>query len=164
MNGMFVKKTMKIYQIILPLLLLYCPARSYSQTKTEPNLNKLNWLIGTWQRTNTKPGQTSLETWRRISSEKFTGFGISMKGADTVFSEKLELVVKSDTVYYVADIAENKEPTFFKLTAITANGFVCENTAHDFPKKITYYLSGNAIKATISGGAKSIDFDFIKKD
>ncbi|EHQ29645.1 DUF6265 family protein [Mucilaginibacter paludis] len=153
---------MKIHQIILALLLLSNPVQTYNQTKTKPNLKKLNWLIGSWTRTNAKPGETASETWKKVSPEKFIGLGITMKGADTVFSEKLQLLVKGNALYYAADVAENKEPTLFKLTDMTANGFVCENTAHDFPKKIVYKRSGNTLKAIISGDGKSIDFNFIK--
>ncbi len=79
------------------------------------------------------------------------------------FAEKLKLVIKDETIYYVADLAENKEPVFFKSTAITENSFVCENPQHDFPKKIAYQKDGNKIKATVSGDGKSFDYLFEKK-
>jgi hypothetical protein len=77
--------------------------------------------------------------------------------------EKLKLVIKDDNIYYVADIAENKEPVYFKLTTITGNSFVCENPQHDFPKMISYQKDGNKIKATISGDGKSFEYLFEKK-
>jgi len=155
-------KNMKTYQFNLILLLFICYSATYSQVKTGPSLTKLNWLLGQWKRTNVKPGQTGLETWKKTSSVAFEGFGITIKGADTVFSEKLKIIVKDNTVFYVADVAENKEPTYFKLTEITDEGFICENTEHDFPKKITYRRSGKILKATISGNGKSFDFDLVK--
>jgi len=47
-----------------------------------------------------------------------------MKGSDTAFVEKLKLVIKNDNICYVADITENKEPVYFKLTSITDHSFV----------------------------------------
>ncbi|WP_315820030.1 hypothetical protein [Paraflavitalea speifideaquila] len=60
----------------------------------------------------------------------------------------------------MADVPQNKEPVYFKLTAITKDGFTCENPNHDFPKKIDYKLDGNKLRATISGDGKAIDYLF----
>lgn len=91
------------------------------------------------------------------------GKGATLQAADTVFVEKLKIVVKEDTLYYVADVPENKEPVLFKFTEITPTSFVCENPAHDFPKKIAYKLEGTKLTATISAGEKKMDFLFVKK-
>jgi hypothetical protein len=87
-----------------------------------------------------------------------------MNGSDTSFVEKIRIVVKDNELNYVADVPENKEPIYFKFTELTATGFVCENPAHDFPKKISYQLDGKNLKATISGDGKSMDYLFVKKD
>ena len=124
---------------------------------------KLDWLEGIWTRTNVKPGRSGYEKWQKTSSSEWLGFGVNMNGNDTTFVERLKLVIKEDNIYYVADIVANKEPVYFKLTTITANGFVCENPDHDFPKKISYQKNGNGIKATISGDGTSMDYIFEKK-
>jgi len=131
--------------------------------QVKEDFKKLDWLEGTWIRTNVKPGRTPHEKWQKISSTEWQGLGVNMKGSDTAFVEKLKVVIKDDNIYYVADIVENKEPVYFKFTAITDHGFVCENPQHDFPKKISYQKEGNRIKATISGDGKSIDYLFEKK-
>jgi hypothetical protein len=86
-----------------------------------------------------------------------------MQGEDTVFVEKIKIVVKDRELYYVADVPENKEPVYFKIVELGTTGFVCENPAHDFPKKISYQLSGADLKAQISGDGKSIDYLFTKQ-
>jgi hypothetical protein len=124
------------------------------------DFNKLSWLTGTWNRTNTKPGRTAHERWEKTGNTEMQGWGVNLKGQDTLFVEKLKLVIKDDHLYYVADVPENKQPVYFKLTEITKESFVCENPDHDFPKKITYLLEGTKLKATISGNGKAIDYWF----
>lgn len=127
------------------------------------NFGKLTWLIGTWNRTNTKPGRSALEQWEQTSANELRGFGISLQGKDTTFVEKLRIIIKDNNIVYVADVAENQKPVYFKLTEISEIGFVCENPEHDFPKKIWYQLEGKKLNAQISGDGKVIDYFFEKK-
>ena len=92
------------------------------------------------------------------------GQATTTQNSDTVYVERISLIIKDDAIYYVADVPQNKQPFYFKLTSITGNGFVCENPEHDFPKKITYELNGSQLKATISGDGKSFDYLYVKKD
>ena len=130
---------------------------------TNEDFKKLDWLEGTWTRINDKPGRSAHEKWQKISSSEWSGMGVNMKGSDTAFVEKLKLVIKDDNIYYVADIVENRQPVYFKLTSITNDGFVCENPEHDFPKRISYLKDGEKLAATISGDGKSIDYLFERK-
>lgn len=129
--------------------------------QSETSLEELKWLTGEWKRTNSKPGMSGREKWQQ-ESDHFIGWGITMKGKDTAYVEKLKIVSKDNALYYVADVPENKEPVYFKFTSLTATGFVCENAANDFPKKIEYKLAGTKIYATISGGGPKIDYVFEK--
>lgn len=124
---------------------------------------KLEWLIGEWDRTNIKSGSSGVEKWLRNSDNELQGLGITMKGNDTTFVEKTKLIIKDNAIYYVADVPENKEAVYFKLTTITDHSFSCGNPKHDFPKKITYTKQGLILKATISGDGKSIDYLFRRK-
>lgn len=124
---------------------------------------KLNWLEGSWVRTNARPGRSGIEKWTRVSDVELQGYGISLRGTDTTLVENLKLLVKEGYIYYVADVPENRSEVFFRLTVIGNNHFVCENAEHDFPKKIEYRLEGGALKATISGDGKSIDYWFKQK-
>jgi hypothetical protein len=129
---------------------------------SQNDLAKVDWLTGTWTRTNAKPGKTGLEVWTKNGSE-LAGRGITMKGADTAFVEKLKIVSKDGKLFYVADVPENSSAVWFEFTELTAKGFVCENPKHDFPKKISYRLDGDKLKATISGNGKEIDYLFVRK-
>jgi Domain of unknown function (DUF6265) len=136
---------------------------SFSSSYAQTDLKKLDWLVGSWTRTNAKPGRSGVEVWQKTSNREMIGRGINLKGTDTSFVEKLKIMVKDNTIYYVADVPENKEPVLFKLTSQTENKFVFENAQHDFPKKISYQLIENKLKATISGDGKEIEYWFGRK-
>lgn len=110
----------------------------------------------------TKPGRTGYELWNKTGDQELHGHGGVLQGQDTLFIEKFSIVMKDNSIYYVADVPGNKQPVFFKMTSITNSGFVCENPEHDFPKKITYQLDGVNFKAQISGNGKSSDFFFTR--
>lgn len=159
---------MNIQRLFFIVLIMVINTNIYGQVKFNRKLNakqefkKLEWLIGNWGRTDVKPGKTATENWVKAGAYEFKGTGVVLKGKDTVFVETLKLIMKDDDVYYVADVKENKGLVYFKLTTISSGGFVCENAEHDFPKRISYQLSGKDLKATISGNGKSIDYSFVK--
>ena len=144
---------------ILFALTMFIATGIIAQSKT--SIEELNWLSGNWKRTNSKPGMSGHEKWLQ-EKDRFVGWGITMKGNDTAYVEKLQIVSKDNVLYYVADVPENKEPVYFKFTSLTADGFVCENAANDFPKKIEYKRTGTKIFATISGGGSKVEYAFEK--
>jgi hypothetical protein len=137
---------------------IYCQS-----SKVDEDFKKFDWLKGTWIRTNAKPGRSGNERWIKVSETEWQGFGLTMKGSDTAQLEKLKLVIKDNAIYYVADVPENKQIVYFKITEISENGFICENPEHDFPKRISYQKEGDKLKATISGNGKSIEYFFERK-
>lgn len=145
---------------IFTFLLLFFVTCSHAQTT---DLTKLSWLEGKWTRTNPKPGRVGFEIWERSTATGMKGKGISMKGTDTTFVERFELKAENGTLYYVADVPENKKPVSFKVVEITDKGFASENPSHDFPKRIEYWYDGKTLKATISGDGKFIDYLFQKQ-
>ncbi|NIG55766.1 DUF6265 family protein [Chitinophaga sp. Cy-1792] len=147
----------------IAVVLLFIIFSNNISAQSASDFKKLNWLEGKWMKTNVKPGRSGYEEWQRVSATSWKGTGISMRGQDTTFVEKLQLRIKDNYIYYVADVAENKELTWFKITHIGANGFTCEDPAHDFPKKIVYERTGKQLKVTTSGDGKSIEFLFEKE-
>jgi len=144
---------------MVTLSLLAC----ISAQPNEKDFDKLSWLIGNWNRVNVREGRSASERWERVSENEFRGWGVSMRGQDTTFLEKLKLLTRNDTLFYVADVAENPEPVYFKITSLSPDGFVCENQAHDFPKKIQYMLKGDTLTATTSGDGKEMNFIFVRE-
>lgn len=131
-------------------------------SSTQIDFEKISWLVGHWNRTNVKASRTAHERWEKVSETELQGWGVLIQGEDTVFIEKLRIVSKDESLFYVADVAENVAPVYFKLIALTENGFTCENMQHDFPKKIQYILKGDSLKAITSGDGKELFFEFVK--
>lgn len=155
----FDKKIMTGKICVLLLLGLSC---SFAKAQLVSNVKELNWLVGDWKRINSKAGQSGLESWTKVSSTELKGQGITFQGSDTAFVEKIRIIVQDGSLYYVADVPENKKSVYFLFTEIKPNSFVCQNPAHDFPKMIAYSLKDTKLTATISGGGKSMEYVFEK--
>lgn len=147
------------------LLLLSFSCFAQSARKTKKDFKSLDWIVGDWNRTNVRAGSTAMESWEKISDLIYKGIGVSMKGSDTTFVEHLRIEIKSNKIYYVADVRENAEPTYFELVEISEAGFTSQNLKHDFPKVISYALKGKELTAIISdGGDKKMGFTFNRLD
>lgn len=145
------------------LVLLFLVQPVFAQDSDRDLLTELAWLQGRWERVTDNTNRTAFEEWE-VQNQMLVGRGVTIQGTDTVFVEKLSILMKDDQLYYVADVNLNTEPTFFKITEYSEKGFISENPDHDFPKKIEYRLSGNGqLTATISGDGQSIPFVFRKQ-
>ena len=149
-----------IYLFFIVLAFTNTAFAQANSKQANESFKKLSWLVGTWNRTNSKPGRSSLERWEQVSPHEVRGFGVTLQGKDTTFIEKLRIIIKDNAIVYVADVPENQKLVYFILTEINDTGFVCENPEHDFPKKISYQLNGKKLKAQISGDGKVIDYLF----
>lgn len=145
-------------RVLLTMLFVLTGIVSHAQS-----IKDVSWLEGTWNRTNVKAGRSAHERWIK-TNEGLQGWGVNLNGADTAFVEKLRIVTKDNKLYYVADVPQNKESTYFLITEVTATSFTCEAPEHDFPKKIVYQLDGAKLKATISGNGKSFDYLFERRN
>lgn len=148
------------------LFLLICYVGSVNAQQQSPELQSkfklLKWLEGRWERTNVKPGMKANEQWQVDAPYQLKGIGVTTKGQDTIFLEKIQIVIKEGNMYYVADVKENKAPVYFKFTSLTPHGFICENPEHDFPKKIVYESNGSKLVVTISDDSKSQNYLFTR--
>jgi len=152
---------MKTQKLFLLITIFFLATTSYGQETAAQKFKKLSWLSGKWIRTNAKKGESGFETWAKTADNKLVGKGVTLKGKETIFVEHLEFIIRDNEIYYTVMLTGEKEPVYFKLTALTNNSFACENPQHDFPKKIAYKKTGDKVKAVISGGGQSIDYDFI---
>jgi len=150
------------YILATAILLLSAQVTS-GQTISAAELNKVSWLEGVWQRTNLKAGRTGAESWKKQSADEWRGLGYTLQGTDTLFVERMKLVIFENTPAFVADVPENKRLVYFKFTAVTDHGFTCENPSHDYPKKIVYDRQANTLKVTISADGKTNVFLFEKQ-
>lgn len=131
--------------------------------KSRDGMKRLNWLLGTWK--STAAGGESYEFWKRTGEERFDGGGFTLAGKDTSFSERLAMIATDSGLFYVADVAHNAAPVYFKMTSQDSIATVFENPAHDFPTRIIYrQLPANSLHARIEGIRKGkiagVDFVF----
>ena len=124
---------------------------------TKKQLEKPSFLLGSWIRLNDKDSVTTYETWQK----DFSGIGLTLKGKDTTFFEKMNIIEKKDTLFLEVS-GVNETPTLFKFTAQTDTSFVCENPTNEFPKKIKYWLDTKQLKAAVSNPDFNIEFVFEK--
>lgn len=154
---------MKTIQIAIVALIVGCG--HVAQAQSPSHIEDLGWLVGSWKRLNNKPGQAGNERWIIDPDIGLRGYGVTTKGSDTLFIEKMRIVPgDNNALYYVADVIENPMPVYFKITSVQQNDFTCENPNHDFPKRISYRRKLKTLQVTISGNGKSIDYEFVKID
>lgn len=137
-------------------------ADSVAATAPSPT-PELKWLAGKWQQT-IKEG-TLFENWEIVSQDSMAGVSGLINGKDTIVSERIALTFKEGTVIYSPTVngQNNNQPVPFKLTRSTADSFIFENPAHDFPSMITYArINTDSMVATISGkpGGKPMSESF----
>jgi hypothetical protein len=143
------------------ILLIFLSAAFEAHSQSD--LRSPAWLVGSWATTNNKPGEVTIDTWWPETNGDLRGSSVLLRGTDTVFVEKMWITKKDGVLNFVADVPENKGQVYFRFTSQGRTSFVCENPAHDFPKKIAYNLDKGLLRAVISGGDKSIAYDFKKR-
>lgn len=119
-----------------------------------------DFLVGTWL---TEDG-SSYEHWDKLSAVSMKGYSYVVKNGEIKVNEYLDLIERKDGTFYIPTVIgqNNGKPVEFKLTA-SDSGFIFENKAHDFPKKICYKkLSADAIFVEVSG-EKNNGFSFTMK-
>ncbi|NLP57584.1 DUF6265 family protein [Lutibacter sp. B1] len=144
---------MRIILIILIVLLCF--------SCKDNTIQKFDWMLGSWVRTNEDANKSTFEYWSKKSSEEYIGLGCTVKNGDTIFKENMR-IIKIDEKWSFEVTGVNENSTVFLITDLTENGFVSENEMNEFPKKITYYLDGEVLIAKISDKDTEIPFLFKK--
>ncbi len=143
----------KKMHIGLLLLLVIMGACNAKQAPKPARLAKAAWLLGTWQ----QPGTEGMlwEIWQKESDTIYTGMGLLVNAnGDTLFSEKLRLADRQDTLWYLPTVSNQNEgkEVAFKETALSDTEIVFENPLHDFPQCIVYRKAGaDRLQASIEG-------------
>lgn len=128
-----------------------------------PKLQHLEWLTGNWKRINDDTGRQTYESWQKWSDQEFRGFGYTLSGEDTLFSEHLRIVFKNQKPQYEVT-GVNDFPTYFEFIGQDVNAFACANPENDFPKNIEYIYQNDTIFTTIMSEAHSIVFVFVRDE
>ena len=147
--------------ILILFLLLSSGLKAQEQ---DGSLKDLEWILGTWIRQNAKAGELQQERWWKISDREFRGMGVVTRDSDTVFVEKLGILLEDGNLYYVADVPDNPTPVYFKFTSKGKHSFISENPRHDAPKKIAYELEGKVMTARVSWDGGGFDAVFKRNE
>ncbi len=129
-----------------------------NQGKKDPHetVSRLKWLTGNWAM---KTGDgTITEQWKPVNDSLMEGSSDFIKGDSVIPFEKIRLFRRNNTFYYEATAAgkNDERPVEFKLTLFSDTGFVAENPAHDFPKRIVYKLKSiSSLYAYIDDGTET---------
>lgn len=103
-------------------------------------IEKSKWLIGNWE--NKTKEFFSREVWNKKTDSSYVAESYILVEKDTVFYEKVDLVERNDSLFYIVSVRKqnNEKPVSFFATKVTENELVVENPKHDFPTKISYNL------------------------
>jgi Domain of unknown function (DUF6265) len=127
------------------------------------------WLLGNWQAA--RRNGTVTESWQQQNDSTFaaTSWRANAAGEKKLLEEIL-LSERNGRLYYTPTAMgqNNNQPVIFEITAFTKDGFVAENEAHDFPKRITYKkISVDSLYACVDGGAanaaQKIEFNYTRQ-
>jgi Domain of unknown function (DUF6265) len=133
--------------IILAALAAACaaPASGQSPHVAPPPLSAPDWMAGYWL--SCERGVRTSETWTGAGSGVLvgTGFTHTPRGVDFEFLR----IAPHEGGYAYFGSPRGRPAVAFKLVASSASRVVFENPAHDFPQRITYERTGDALTARI---------------
>jgi hypothetical protein len=119
-------------------------ARANGAAQTDP----LDWIQGDW--CGGSDNERIEEHWLSAHGGLRLGLGRTLKGSRTASFEFLRIEVVAGVATYMGQ-PQGVPPTAFKRTAGGNNWVRFENPQHDFPKRIEYRRTGNALHAEIAG-------------
>jgi Domain of unknown function (DUF6265) len=115
-------------------------------------IEKAQWILGRWEYID-KDGLLT-EEWTKQNDSVFVGYSSYVMHGETLFEEQLRMEQHGNDLFYIPTVKDQNggKAVEFKLTAITANSFVFENPAHDFPQTISYtHPTPDSLVAEIAG-------------
>ncbi len=134
-----------------------------SCSETSP-IDELRWLEGSWSQTNQKGTRLSLENWK-FSNGELIGKGYTVDNSsgqyDTLFIERLRIIIREQTLFYEADLP-TQDPVTFRLTEKKKGLWTFSNPKHDFPKYISYEKTESGFKALVGDGKRESSLAFEK--
>jgi len=123
-------------------------------------LDKFEWIVGSWKRTNDTNGEQTFEHWHRSTKYSYSGTAYTLKELDTIFTERLAIRFESYHLDYIVT-SPAFGTTTFEIKEVEKNYFFAENKRNDFPTIISYEYSEPNLIATLLGGGKDIDYIFL---
>ena len=163
---------MKKYFLLFLIIISISSCKKYDKNGREikdfDELEKANWLLGSWEFKN--ENGTLQEIWTSKNDSTFAGQSYFINKKDTIHNETIDLIEDNGILKYVTTIkGENQNlPTTFNFSETEENELKFENPKHDYPSLIFYKLKDSLnIDIIISGkqlGKNSSEvFKMVKK-
>jgi hypothetical protein len=129
---------------------------------TSADAPKLEWMVGTWERTVGK--QTTVEHWMPHSGTTFMGLSHTYGENRTYFFEFMRIATHGGRIAYIVQPGGDS-PVLFRAVKVTEGEAVFENPDHDHPQRIRYVQTEAGMTATISlmDGSEATEFVFERK-
>lgn len=145
------------------ILVIIAATLSVLSCKKEVPITKIttefDYLIGDWERTNSKGGTETFEHWKSISTTELRGHGYTLEDEDTIFNERMRLSKKQNQ-WLLSIYGPNEDPTVFKISTHDHKSFTAIHPENEFPKVIAYSYFDDVLMATISSEEMEIPFIF----
>lgn len=149
----------KLTILCLTLLCFSCVDTKKSQVIS----SDFDFLLGDWDRTNTKPGIITKEHWSIESTTTYRGHGYSLKNGDTIFQEHMHLVKANDS--WTLEISGPDEDVVpFEITSFATNELTAQNPTNEFPTTIFYSYFDDTLRAKVSNDSLEIPFIFWREE
>lgn len=124
-----------------------------------------DWLIGSWERSNSQQGVETYELWNKVNNTFYKGIGVTLEGGDSTTSmESMDLVFEDDSWRVKVMSLGDSIGVVFNIETFTDKEFTAINMENDFPTHIHYKAIKDEIIATIWTGKDSILFEFVPRD
>lgn len=122
-----------------------------------------DFLLGDWDKTNTKPGVITKEHWTITSATAYRGHGYTIKRGDTIFKESMHLLKEND-LWTLKIAGIHKDTVDFEVTSFAPNEFTAQNPTNEFPTTISYSYFDDTLSAKVSNDTKEIPFIFWREE
>lgn len=146
-------------RIILSLLALSaCTTVSTADPIGGADPTGLDWLSGCWQ----SESGDAREVWSGSEDGYYFGYAVTLQEGQVVFFEQMRIDPGAQPVFNAYPAGQG--PSAFPAMEQTAQSITFANDQHDYPQKIRYTRSGNALNAVISliDDSRPGTFDYVR--
>jgi hypothetical protein len=129
-------------------------ASSEGDAVEQQSLNGLAWMTGYW--IGSDEGSEAEECWLGPKGGLMLGVHRDVNESGSAFFEYLRIEQTAEGIVYFASPG-GREATAFALAETSERRVVFENPAHDFPRRISYWLDEDAaLHARVEGEKKGL--------
>lgn len=136
-------------RLVVITILCFCFVILAQHTNAASDIADLAWIAGNW--TGVQDGLEMEESWLPPKGNTMLGLHRDVKNNRTISFEFLRIEATADGITYWGS-PHGKPAVPFRLIELSGKKATFENTKHDFPQRIIYWLgSDDMLHAKIEG-------------